>query len=103
MYTCVCRWVTLLYSRKLTGHYKPAIMKKIKIIKKKKKKTQSNFRVDIGESQDVRQRCKGLGKALVSAHFQVHGEYKRVGSSRRCRNSPRTPAGTAQSQRKLCF
>ena len=27
-------WVTLQYSRKLTEHYKPTIMEKIKIIKK---------------------------------------------------------------------
>ena len=38
MYICMCDWVTLLYSRKLTEHYKPAIMEKIKIIKIKKKK-----------------------------------------------------------------
>ena len=31
-------WATLLYSRKLTKHYKPAIMEKIKIIKKLKNK-----------------------------------------------------------------
>ena len=30
-------WVTLLYSRKLTEHCKPAIMEKIKIIIKKRK------------------------------------------------------------------
>ena len=36
MYTCMCDWVTLLYSRKLTEHCKPAIMEKIKIIIKKK-------------------------------------------------------------------
>ena len=29
---CVCDWVTFLYSRKLTEHYKPTIMEKIKII-----------------------------------------------------------------------
>ena len=28
----MCNWVTMLYSRKLTEHYKPAIMRKIKII-----------------------------------------------------------------------
>ena len=33
---CVCDCVTLLYSRKLTEHCKPTIMKKIKIIKKEK-------------------------------------------------------------------
>ena len=35
MYTCMCNWVTMLYSRKLTEHCKPAIMEKIKIILKK--------------------------------------------------------------------
>ena len=34
MCTCMCNWVILLYSRKLTEHCKPAIMEKIKIIKK---------------------------------------------------------------------
>ena len=32
MYTCMYNWVTLLYSRKLTEHCKPAIIEKIKII-----------------------------------------------------------------------
>ena len=35
MYICMCDWVTLLYSRKLTEHGKPTIIEKIKIIKKK--------------------------------------------------------------------
>ena len=30
VYVCVCDWVTLLYSRKLTEHYKPVIVEKIK-------------------------------------------------------------------------
>ena len=34
MYTCMYDWVTLLYSRKLIEHCKPAIMEKIKIIMK---------------------------------------------------------------------
>ena len=38
MYTCTCKWGTLLYSRKLTEHCKPAIMEKIKIIIYIKKK-----------------------------------------------------------------
>ena len=37
MYMCVCDWVTLLNSRKLTEHCQPAIKEKMKIIKKKKK------------------------------------------------------------------
>ena len=32
MYTYMCNWVTMLYSRKLTEFCKPAIMEKIKII-----------------------------------------------------------------------
>ena len=35
-YTCVCDWVTMLYSRKLTEHCKPAIMEKKVIIYIKK-------------------------------------------------------------------
>ena len=37
MYTCMCDWVTLLYSRKLTEHHKPTIIEKNKnhYIKKK--------------------------------------------------------------------
>ena len=39
MHVCMCDWVTLPCSSKLTEHCKPAIMeKKIKIIKKKKKR-----------------------------------------------------------------
>ena len=34
---CVCDWVTLLYSRKLTEHCKPAITEKIKNCLKNKK------------------------------------------------------------------
>ena len=30
MYTCICNWVTMLYSGKLTEHCKPAIMEKNK-------------------------------------------------------------------------
>ena len=28
MYTCMCKWVIMMYSRKLTEHCKQAIMKK---------------------------------------------------------------------------
>ena len=37
MYICTCDWISLLYSRKLTEHYKPAMMEKIKVIIHKKK------------------------------------------------------------------
>ena len=36
IYTCMCNRVTVLYSRKLAEHCKPAIMKKRKIKKEKK-------------------------------------------------------------------
>ena len=36
MNICMCDWVTLLYSRKLTEPCNPTIMEKIKFIKKKK-------------------------------------------------------------------
>ena len=34
----MCNWVTMLYSRKLTEHCKPAMMEKKIITQKKKKK-----------------------------------------------------------------
>ena len=34
MYKCMCDWVTLLYSKKLTEYCKPTITEKINIIKK---------------------------------------------------------------------
>jgi len=38
MYTCMCNWVTMLYSRKLTEHSKQALMKKRKNSLPKEKK-----------------------------------------------------------------
>ena len=60
MYTCMCDWVTLLYSRKLTQHSKPAIMEKTKITILKKK---------IGLSK-VGDRTLFLGGGLVLTFFQ---------------------------------
>ena len=39
----MCDWVTLLCIRKLTEHYKSAIMEKIKIFKKKKKRKENSL------------------------------------------------------------
>ena len=36
MYTCMCNWVTLTYSRKLTAHCKLALMEKKKMSKEQK-------------------------------------------------------------------
>jgi len=53
----MCDWVTLLYSRKLTEHCKPAIAGKIKIIikfkkEKKKERTYSYQRGQVGVGRD---------------------------------------------------
>ena len=45
---CMCDWVTLLYSRKLTEHSKPTIMEKIKIILKKKRNKTIEIGVKLG-------------------------------------------------------
>lgn len=42
-----------------------------------------------GESQDIRQRHKGLGKALALTHFLSPREYQTGGSSRTCMKEPR--------------
>jgi len=44
MYTCMCDWVTMLYSRKLTEQCKPDTME-IKIIIKQKKKEFSSIQI----------------------------------------------------------
>ena len=44
MSLCMCDRVTLLYSRKLTEHYKPAMTEKIKVTSKKKKKKERKKR-----------------------------------------------------------
>ena len=56
MYTCMCDWVTLLYSRKLTEHCTPAIMgKKLKsLIKKRKEKKKKGL--GMARSREVRGR-----------------------------------------------
>ena len=43
MHMCMCHWVPLLYSRKLTEHCKAAIPEKIKIIFKNKKNEKELF------------------------------------------------------------
>jgi len=44
MYTGMCDWVTLLYSRKLTEHCKPAIIEKVKIILKNVKASLGSYK-----------------------------------------------------------
>ena len=48
MYICMCDWVTLLYSRKLTEYCKPPMMEKIKTIKKKRL-----MRLKSGKTDDI--------------------------------------------------
>ena len=47
----MCGWVTLLYSRKLTEHWKPTTMEKIKIITDLKKKDTVKDRCPSAEEQ----------------------------------------------------
>ena len=54
MYICICNWVSLLYSRKLTEHYKPTMMGK-KIFKTKEKTSCYQW----GEDQDRGRRLRG--------------------------------------------
>ena len=56
MYIYICDWVTVLYSRKLTGHCKPAIVEKIKIILKNSFLKNSVAR---GEGQYMGRRVRG--------------------------------------------
>ena len=59
IYICVCDWVTLLYSRKLTEHCETIIMERIKIILKIKKN-----KVDL-ENFLVAQQVKVLALSLL--------------------------------------
>ena len=43
LYTCMCNWVNLLYSIKLTERCKPAVMEKIKVIIYKKSHFQITY------------------------------------------------------------
>ena len=47
MYTCVCKWVTMLYSRKLTEHCKLAIMGKNKNHYKTKQKNKMKQKSEV--------------------------------------------------------
>ena len=66
IYTCMCDWVTLLCSRKLTEHYKSAIMEKIKIIIKIKKEKSD-------ESEKPANKIKYAGKATI--HIWRRGSF----------------------------
>ena len=58
MYTCMCDWVTLLGSKKLTEYCKSAIMEKIKVIIKKK----LNFCVYICNKHTVQNHLPSLSR-----------------------------------------
>ena len=60
----MCNWVTMLYSRKLTEHSKPARMKKNKKtlhIKKKKKRVRDNMMVALPEHSHQEEKSPRLG------------------------------------------
>jgi len=72
MYTSMCNWVTLLHSRKLTEHCKPAIMEKIKIITIKGKKRKLRKGLD-EYMHDVKKKVRFRGRG----NGQVHPKLKR--------------------------
>ena len=51
----MCNWVTLMYSRKLTDHCKPAIMEKIIInIEKKEKNLKKTGKQELQDSYQAK-------------------------------------------------
>ena len=67
---CVCAcaraWVTLLYSRKLTEHCKPAIMEKIKVIKIKKKRKKHATLLSMRNTYSISDGCRDLRHIRVA-------------------------------------
>ena len=60
MYTCICNWVILLYSRKLTEQRKPAIVEKIKIIIKERRKERKRERKEGRKKEKKRKKEKNI-------------------------------------------
>ena len=68
MYTCMCDWVTLLCSRKLTEHCKSAMMEKVKIIIKKKSQNKKTQTLPPPLLPTPPPLCSGLGHLSPSPH-----------------------------------
>ena len=64
----MCNWVTMLYSGKLTQHCKSAIMEKIKIIIKKKKKLEENI---VKTFSDIKHTNVFLGQSLKAIEIKT--------------------------------
>ena len=72
MYACMCDWVTLLYSTKLTEHCKPAILEKIKIIiniEKEEKKIRKENQKDWLIIELAREELGTNGSSYLRKHF----------------------------------
>ena len=69
----MCYWVTLLYSRKLTEHCKPAVKEKSKIIKHKK----INQTKQTKKKTQTKPRQKGMSRICTDAEK----EEEEVGSA----------------------
>ena len=82
MYTRMCDWVTLLYSIKLTEHYKPSITEKIKIIiNEKKRNLQGVMREYTNDG------CNGTETTFLELPPWPSGlrfQLQRLGSLQRC-------------------
>ena len=92
IYVCVCDLVILLYSRKLTEHYKTTLMVKIKIIKNKdqtkyipyiiKLRGQNNVILHINKTKDKYHMTLTLVLAMIF-QFDTKSEGKKAKLNRR--------------------
>ena len=84
--TCRCDWVTSLYSRKLSEHRKPAIIEKIKIIIKLKKKKSTRSSGSFLWCSGLRIQCChccGFWAAVVTWVSFLAGELPRAVNSQK--------------------
>ena len=83
MYMCVCGWATLLHSRKLTEHCKPAIVEKIKTIINEKKKNPTE---------------KLSREMVLKAHYSCRHPAMKIGSLKQDEARSTWPLLTHQSK-----
>ena len=72
MYTCMCNWVTMLYSRKLTEHCKLAIIKKNSSYTKLKKRKVNNMARNYTDIQEAMEKAYP-GYKFIDAEIKYNG------------------------------
>ena len=74
MYTCICNWVPMLYSRKLTEHCKPAVMEKNKKLYKNKKQNKTcHFKKK--EKKNLKIKKKGNSNLLRKIYLHIRIQF----------------------------